>query len=281
MKGLRKDMSPTKEVASGGSTAELPLVARYLSFLPNSLTYLSLIYLHRSLASSTAPKWAITRQSVSTTFAYLLTSFIDEMRRQIKRELTGFADSVGYLLPGRVAQLVVFVRFCRTGVENFVLADFFDQQLVGRAGRSQRGHHHVRRMTNVWSRGRKTGALLKMRRRELEAARTRTADGEELWKSTNCQTVGDALNGHRRRRHHHHRQLLSSLPPAQPSGGLRSTCPPSHRKKPSGSSGLPVRSLSPLSLSLSLPFLHRLLSRPDGDEARRAARLAGRDSYRP
>ena len=71
------------------------------------------------------------------------------MRRQIKRELTGFADSVGYLLPGRVAQLVVFVRFCRTGVENFVLADFFDQQLVGRAGRSQRGHHHVRRMTNV------------------------------------------------------------------------------------------------------------------------------------
>ncbi len=56
MKGLRKDMSPTKEVASGGSTVELPLVARYLSFLPNSLTYLSLIYLHRSLASSTAPK---------------------------------------------------------------------------------------------------------------------------------------------------------------------------------------------------------------------------------
>ena len=91
-----------------------------------------------------------------------------------------------------------------------------------------------------------------MRRRELEAARTRTADGEELWKSTNCQTVGDALNGHRRRRHHHHRQLLSSLPPAQPSGGLRSTCPPSHRKKPSGSSGLPVRSLS---LSLSLFFI--------------------------
>lgn len=55
MNGLRKDMSPTKEVASGGSAAELPLVARYLSFLPNSLTYLSLMYLHRSLASSTTP----------------------------------------------------------------------------------------------------------------------------------------------------------------------------------------------------------------------------------
>lgn len=46
-------MSPTKEVASGGSATDPPLVARYLSFLPSSLTYLSLMYLHRSLASST------------------------------------------------------------------------------------------------------------------------------------------------------------------------------------------------------------------------------------
>lgn len=105
--------------------------------------------------------------------------------------LTRLSDGVGNLLPGGVAQLVVFVRLGRAGVQHLVLSHFFDEQLVGGTRCSQRRNHLLSVSLMC------VCVKKKCEKRFLCCAlglrRWNAPVGAELSKSTNCQAAGDAL----------------------------------------------------------------------------------------